>query len=459
MFSQLKSLIALMIVMLLAFALVAPITSVSVVEAQDPVTITWFVGLGAGGQPEQLAAQDAFVEAFNEANDDIELEIIIADNTVARDTLSTLIASGDAPDIVGPVGIKGSNAFAGDWLDLDPIIESTGFDTSIWPQELVDFYRVEGEGLIGLPFGTFPSFIYYNVDLFDEAGLDYPPQEYGVPYADGDPWDVAKLEELALFLTVDENGFDAGADEFDSDSIIQFGFAAQWYNDDIRSLFTNPFGAGSLYDAETGEAVFPENWRVALDFFYRGMWEDYFFPNTPYQQSDRFGNGNLFNSGNVAMATTHLWYTCCLSEVGNFDIAVMPSYNGEVTAKLHADTFRILDDTEHPEEAFQVLTALLTDAAPELLGVYGGLPAIPEQRDEFLAGLEEQFPDVNWQVAIDSLAFPDSPSHESNMPNFNEADAKVVEFTTMLQTTPDLDLDAEVARFLEELQAIFDEAE
>ena len=47
---------------------------------------------------------------------------------------------------------------------------------------MVEFYELENRGQIGLPFGIFPSFIYVNYDLFDEAGLEYPPQEYGVPY-------------------------------------------------------------------------------------------------------------------------------------------------------------------------------------------------------------------------------------------------------------------------------------
>src|SRR5690606_742325 len=88
------------------------------VAAQDePVRIVWFVGLGAGGQPEQIDAQNQVVEDFNASQSDIVLEIQIVDNNVAADTLATLIASDQAPDIVGPVGFDGSNAFAGNYAD------------------------------------------------------------------------------------------------------------------------------------------------------------------------------------------------------------------------------------------------------------------------------------------------------------------------------------------------------
>jgi len=49
--------------------------------------------LGAGGQPEQIEAQNQVVADFNASHPNIELQIQIADNNVAYDTLATLIAS------------------------------------------------------------------------------------------------------------------------------------------------------------------------------------------------------------------------------------------------------------------------------------------------------------------------------------------------------------------------------
>ncbi len=64
------------------------------------------------------------------------------------------------------------------------------------------------------------------------------------------------------------------------------------------------------------------------------------------------------------MVVTHLWYTCCIGDAGEtWDLGVLPSYDGKVTANLNADTFRILKGTKNPEEAFEVLTYLLGDAS------------------------------------------------------------------------------------------------
>ena len=52
----------------------------------------------------------------------------------------------------------------------------------------------------------------------------------------------------------------------------------------------------------------------------------------------------------------------------------------QTTAAFNADTFRIMKDSKHPDEAFEVLTYLLGDAAPQLLQIYGGMPARPDEQ-------------------------------------------------------------------------------
>jgi multiple sugar transport system substrate-binding protein len=459
MFKRFKLMTIPLIVLAVLVVSLAPATTpdaAPVAEAQDPTVVTWFVGLGAGGDPPQVEAQNNVVAAFNEQSDDIQLEIIIAENNVAYDTLSTLLASGEPPDIVGPVGIRGSNAFDGNFADLEPLAEAADYDLEQFPESLVDFYRVEGQGLIGLPFGQFPSMIFFNRDLFDAAGIPYPPQNYGEPYADGDIWDFDKVQEVAMLLTLDANGNNAFSPDFDSENIVQFGFHNQYT--DPRGAATS-FGPGSFVD-EDGNAVMPDNWAEYFQWWHDGMFEHHFMPNSSYQGSDLLANGNPFASGNVAMVVTHLWYTCCLGDVANWDLAVQPEYEGVITAKLHADTFRIMEGSDNQAAAFEVLSYLLGEASGELLAVYGGVPARTEQQDEFFATLDETYTQgVNWQVAIDSLDYPDNPNHESNMPNFQLADDRVGQFGSVLQTEAGLDVQAEMDELIADLQALFDEVE
>ena len=99
----------------------------------------------------------------------------------ANDALATEIASGNPPDIVGPVGIGGANAFPGQWLDLAPLIAKTDYDLSQFPQDAVDIYKI-GDGQVGIPFAIYPSVLFYAKSLFDEIGLAEPPHKYGDKY-------------------------------------------------------------------------------------------------------------------------------------------------------------------------------------------------------------------------------------------------------------------------------------
>jgi multiple sugar transport system substrate-binding protein len=447
-------------VLVAALVMMALVLVIAPAAAQDKTTVVWFIGLGTGGAPEQLEVQEAVVAAFNEANPDLELTLSIAENNVARDTLSTLIAAGNGPDIIGPVGTDGANAFGGNWLDLQPLVDSTGYDLTQWSESAVNFYRTP-EGLIGLPLATFPSMMYFRPALFDEAGLNYPPENYGDMYVMPDgtevEWSVDTLREISLLLTVDANGNDATMPEFDPENIIQWGFDFQWYGEgrQIPSLW----GAEELWNPETGDAQLPENWRTGFAWWYNGMWTDRFVPNAAQEGSDALGAGNPFNSGNVAIAQSHLWYTCCL-EGTEWNMAPLPSYNGQTNVRLHADTFRVFKGTQVPEAAFRVLTYLVGEASLDLLSVYGGMPARESDQDAFFARLDERYTQgVNWAVVKQGLAFADNPSHEAWMPNYLKARDRITAFSTLLANTPDLDLNAQMDTFVADLQAIFEEVE
>lgn len=439
------------------------VTSMAV-QAQDRTVVRWYVGLGAGTDAPQVEAQQAVVDAYNASQDEIEVVLEIVDNDQAFDVLNTQIAAGNPPDIVGPMGIRGRASFPNAWLDLTPYIEETNYDLSDFDEALVDFYNIEEEGQIGIPFAVFPSFILYNKALFDEAGIPYPPEEFGAPYVDWNgeerEWNIDTLSEVAKILTVDANGNDATMEEFDPENIVQFGYGNQFT--DIRGRLAL-FGASNFVDDE-GNAVISENWMEGLEWYQKAMWEDYFYPNGVYGGSDILNAGNWFESGNIGMISIHLWYlTCCMFGLeDDFGIAAVPSYEGTITAKMHGDTFSILKNSSNPEAAFEVLTHLVGEAAPELTLIYGGMPARLSQQDAFFETLDSQEPlddqDINWQVVIDAMAYPDSPSHEEAMPAFLESTDRYTAFTQLLDNDPEFDLEAGVEEFLNDLQTIFDSA-
>jgi multiple sugar transport system substrate-binding protein len=433
----------------------------------EVVTINWFCCLGAGDDEQQVPTERAVVDAFNESHDDIELVLDIVDYDEAFDAMSVKVSGGTPPDIVGPVGVSGAEAFHGQWLDLTDVIESSGYDLSQFSQGSIDFYNIGGEGQIGLPFAIYPSMLYYQRDMFDEAGLEEPPHEFGAPYMlDGEEvdWDMDALREVAMRLTVDTNGNDATSPDFDPQAIVQWGYEPQYQ--DLRAVGSY-FGSGSLVADDGKTAQIPDVWADAWKWMYEGIWTDHFIMNEAQQNAEEIGAGNPYQTGKVAMALTHLWYTCCVSieEDGvpvdpNWDIAAVPSYNGTITSNFNADTFRIWKDTEHPEQAFEVLTYLLGEASQDLLGVYGGMPARLADQDAFFANLDDKWTQgVDWQVAKDGVEYADNPSFEAWVPHYQESFDAIVAFGSKLRATDGLDVDAEIESFKTELQGIYDKPE
>src|SRR6266487_4600207 len=91
----------------------------------DPnkVQIRWYCCLGTGEESSQLEVEQKIVEQFNASHPKIQLIFEAVTYNAARDTLATEIAAGNPPDIVGPVGVGGAEAFHGQWLDLSDLIK------------------------------------------------------------------------------------------------------------------------------------------------------------------------------------------------------------------------------------------------------------------------------------------------------------------------------------------------
>lgn len=422
--------------------------------------IEWYVGLGTGTNPEQIPVEEAQVEQFNADHPNIHLTLTVVDSEQAEQDLATRMPT-NPPDIIGPIGIRGLQGFGDSLLDLTDSIESAGVDRSTIEDALWEVYQLDGKQ-IGIPMAVYPSFIYYNKSLFDEAELAYPPHEVGEQY-EGQDWTWDTVRDLAMRLTVDANGNDATSADFDPAHIDAWGLDAQFTNNDPRAWSTIFGGSGSIVADDGTTAQWPDNWRDGLQFFYDAMWTDHIVPTKPELDAIEPG-GNSFQTGRIAMDVVHQWYTCCVypsegeAPVSDWDIAVLPTGpDGNVTSKLHADTVGILDTTENPEAAFEVLNWIRTN--PDLLQAWGALPAEIDQRDAFFAGLDAQFAplEIDWNVSTQMLEFPDNPSHEAFMPNFNEANAANGEFGSKLWTTPGLDLPAEIDAHVERIQGIFDE--
>jgi multiple sugar transport system substrate-binding protein len=431
------------------------------VASADKTKVRWYVGLGGGSDAPTFKGQQEVVDQFNASQNDIQLVLEIVANAQAYDTLSTEIQAGNPPDIVGPVGIRGRDSFLGSWADMTPLIAKYKYDLKDFDSKIVKFFQVEKQGQLGLPFAIYPSVVFYNKDLFDEAKIAYPPHKYGQDYVDSSgkkkPWNTDTLREIAMQLTVDQNGKAATAKDFDPEHIVQFGYGEQMT--DFRGTATL-FGANSLVD-KNGNAQIPQNWRDGMQWYYNAMWKDHFAPTFAYGQSDAFLQGNWFQTGNIAMAHVHLWYLGFAQLKFNWDVAAVPSYKGTATAKMHADTFELVKSSKNQDAAFKVLTYLIGEAAQKLCTTYGAMPArLSLQPTYFKTFNDAKFPGrkIDWQVFVDSIAYNDNPNHESWMPSFQETSNKYTEYWTKFQNDGTLNIGKELDSLTADLQKIFQAA-
>jgi multiple sugar transport system substrate-binding protein len=417
-------------------------------EHSGPVTIRWYIGNGGGTESAQVAIENEVVADFNQSQDKIKLVMDVQLNATAQSTLASEIASGSGPDIVGPIGWAGSNAFPGQWLDLAPYIDYFKYDTSKFEAALTQMYQTD-QGTVGLPFAVYPSAIFYSPYLFSQAGVNPPPFSYGEQYKmpDGSlvDWNWDTLAKVARLLTLDAAGKHSGEAGFNPDKIVQYGFCFGWENHpNYWATYMSNGGQMLLPGGSKGSYVarIPNPWRAAWSWVYEGLWgAEPFIPNGGVVNSGTYNYGNAFASGRVAMAVSPAWYLAGLNDMVRagyaFDFAAMPvSLNGQVAGRVDADTFRIWKGTPYPVEAFTVLTYLIDTGINKLVvgsnyrpPAYSAVPGQSSLRGPWLATQKVNFPFVsNWDVLLAGLNYPDVPNAEAYMPYMQESWNRLKQF-------------------------------
>jgi multiple sugar transport system substrate-binding protein len=458
------------IILLLFVSVVLVIGQVKHTQAASKTVIRLFLGFGVGADYSRRDAEEKIAKRFNATHTDIELKLDFGgDSLQPSDYFDTYIAANYAPDIVGPIGISNYTKYQHLWLDLRPYVNKSGFDLKQFPENIVKLHEQNGE-LLSLPFIVYPGVMYYNVNLFVQAHLSYPPTKFGDKYMlDGKAvdWNWDTVAEIAKRLTKDANGKTASDSQFDPAQTIQYGFVHQWAT--MRSEFST-FGAASVVDPKTGKVVIPDHWRAKAQWVWNGLWKDHFIPPTAVTDSDPF-KPSAFASGKVAMARSMAWYTCCLAEATfKWDIAPVPMYDGKYYAPADADSFHILKASKNPDAAFTVLQYLLVDAAPELMTLYQAAPARSDLMEAYLKPLAIKFPTVkNWAIMSDSLAYAAIPHQGAYFPgnattanNYLGDGALLFEnFRSFLYSDQgkDMDMNLELDLLQSDLQILADEAQ
>jgi multiple sugar transport system substrate-binding protein len=436
-------------------------------EVPGKTTVRWFVGLGTGTQAGQIAAQNTFVTNYNKTNtDNINLKLQIVPQSTAYDTLKTEIVGGNAPDIIGPIGVRGRDYFTGLYLDLTNEIAANNYDMSVFDPALTTYVQQGETGIVGIPYDMYPGYLWYNKDIFAAAGLPNLPTKVGDTYQ-GKTWDFAEMSTIAQQLTVDKNGKKSTDPAFDSANIVKYGLDFQWLGD-FKRIGTY-FGSGNLVAADGKTAQIPTTWADGFNWYYNAIWTGHFVPGSTAEGSDLLSKGTSQSSGNIAMNLAFAWSMCCIATnsagvnaVKSWDIAVVPAWNGVTTIPEDIDTFVIWGDTKVADAAFKAMVSIEADSS--LMAVYGGEPAETSKQAAYFtsqnANLAKSFPgiQVTWSVLDEDKKYAPAISHEATMPGIAQSWADANAALTKLQGTKGLVVADVLAALKSTLQSDFDNA-
>jgi len=290
------------------------------------------------GGPAQTMIFDEIVEAWDKAHPDVTVKLERVPGGQYLTKLLTGIAANVAPDVawvenhhMPALFLKGGLLPLNEFLAADSTINIKDY----WAEE-VERFTVDGQ-VYALPNDTAPvAPVFYNKKLFDQAGLEYPR----------DDWDWNDLLAKAQALTVrDEAG-----------RVVQYGFLGWAWQSWILSM------GGKLVDSVprptrclmgSPEAV------AGLRFFFDLRLKHEVMPSPTDVGQLGMNVVQLFMTGRLAMLNSGIWHSVEFAAIKDFDwdIAMFPRAPGQPCSYFATggSGWGILKGTRHPKEAWEVV--------------------------------------------------------------------------------------------------------
>lgn len=340
----------------------ASTSSAAAGDSDKPVTIT----LMQQNTPDKVYF-NTMIEDFRKLHPNVTIKMVQVPYDQFDSKLQTMIAANTQPDITTNVQTMGFMDYytKGLLTDLTPYVQKYGFDNKKYgiPEAVMKNCVIDGK-TYAIPLNTFTSVLLYNKDLFDKAGIAYPPSSY-----DDTSWTFDKMVDTAKKLT---SG--SGAD-------ATFGLVWDW---SAGMQNVNYFGKGLFPDSalKTGYAdsnnlrdpqVIDSIQRIA-DLALVDKVEP-----TPDVMSAMSGSNQTdpFMTGKIAMEVEGAW---CLSGVNELPfkvgVAAIPvGANPNLRSVMYSDPYFVLKGSKNPEVAYQFIQFMAqTDEQQKMVQQSGGDP-------------------------------------------------------------------------------------
>ncbi len=310
------------------------------------------------------ASMNEVIDMWKERTPGVEVE----GQFVAEDywtKLQTQIAAGTSPDVgIADYGRTVSYAKTGTLLPLSEFIDRDGFDLEqMIPAAVAQYRWREGDfdsggedgTMYGLPSDGQGFIFVYNKTMFDEAGVEYPT----------DDWTWDDLVAAAQAIT------DPEADKW--------GVAAPGLGTLLRGNFI--YAAG-------GEFTTPDLSATALDSeatmsAYKWVW-DLIYTHQVAARPNPSPQVNPFMSGQNAMYFDGVWWIADFVTITDFewDVAMMPKHpqTGKRTTSLESDGWWAFSATQNPDLAWDLVSFLASSEGQQTFADlnYVVPPCIPD---------------------------------------------------------------------------------
>lgn len=360
---------------LLIVSVLALLTGILPGAAQEDVTLRYFTFSAA---PDYLDELDTIIAAFEEVNPGITIEVSSAPFADYFTLLQADVVSGDAPDVF-ELNYENFVTYAANDTLLDISSYLSG-EAPYYPRALEAF---QYEGLqLALPETFSTVLLFYNADLFDQAGIDYPTDEW--TWADA----TAAAEAIGAL----------GDGIWGLYSPVQFWeFYKKAAQQGECSFFNEDMTESTINSAGCVEAL-----SAMVGFINDGL-----MPSAA--QLSGVSDSELFLSGNVGMLVTGIWMFGAFADAPfNWDVQIEPAIN-QHAHHFFANGVAVSSTTAHPEAAALWAEFLTASEVAATVRVEAGweLPALDQP--EFFAAYLEQTPPANRAAVFQALESPVTP--------------------------------------------------
>lgn len=339
-------------------------------SSAEPVTITYCNFNSSGGNEETLAKM---VAAFEEEHPNIKVEV----ETIGYDDyftqMQTRVAGGTAPDCY-ELNIENFAAYANKGI----LAEITGVDVSGLNETALGAFNVDGKQY-GLPESFSNVVLIYNKDLFDQAGVAYPT----------DDWTQDDLQAAAEKIRA------LGDDIFGIWQPIT-------YNEFFKVVAQ--YGGALLNEDKTEFTInSPENLAAATALVDRVLVSNV-QPNAVQQGG--MGDWDMFMSGRLGMIPTGIWAFQTFTDGCDFewDIVVEPGSTQKAT-HFFSNCVVMNPDTKYPTEVATWLAWLASSTTSADIRLEAGwdLPALKDLNA--LSSYLDITPPDNREAVFESLDY------------------------------------------------------